>query len=148
MEAFLMTHLAELTSHIEKDLAQKNLNPESLFDDYYQEEEEGRYRTSNVKYFESEVLPYIKKWNDEIDRIIYVVVMDRKGFMPTHILPQRARIRMEDPVSLKGAESEEIIGQAFRRPLEAGGEMVVDLAAPLRIVGSHWGCLRIGYLPE
>jgi len=49
---------------------------------------------------------------------------------------------------LAGARADKIIGQAFRRPIAAGGELVVDIAAPLFIDRRQWGCLRIGYLPD
>jgi hypothetical protein len=79
---------------------------------------------------------------------MYVVAMDRKGFMPTHVKPDRAGIIMKDKVSQSGAQSPVIIGQAFRRPIEAGGELVIDISYPITVMNKHWGCLRIGYLPS
>jgi len=57
-------------------------------------------------------------------------------------------VKMEDEVSLTGAKSEAITGQAFRRPIQAGGELVNDISYPIVVGGRHWGCLRIGYIPE
>ncbi len=54
---------------------------------------------------------------------------------------------MKDSVSQQGARSPKLLGQAFRRPVEAGGQLVVDVACPITIRERHWGCLRIGYLP-
>ena len=79
-------------------------------------------------------------------RRVYLVVMDRNGYMPTHLLPARAGVKMEDPVSVNGAKSGKIIGQAFRRPIQVGGELVADVAVPITILGRHWGCLRVGYI--
>jgi hypothetical protein len=74
--------------------------------------------------------------------------MDKNGYMPTHTNPARAKVKMQDPISLAGARTDKIIGQAFRRPIAAGGELVVDIAVPLVISRRQWGCLRIGYLPD
>jgi methyl-accepting chemotaxis protein len=74
--------------------------------------------------------------------------LDRNGFMPVHVMPARTGVIMKDPVSQKGARSPKLIGQAFRRPIEAGGQLVVDVACPITFKERHWGCLRIGYLPS
>jgi hypothetical protein len=74
--------------------------------------------------------------------------MDRKGFMPTHVNPARSGVIMKDAVSQRGAQTTKLIGQAFRRPIEAGGQLVVDISCPVTIRERHWGCLRIGYLPS
>jgi hypothetical protein len=55
---------------------------------------------------------------------------------------------MKDKVSQNGAQSPGIIGQAFRRPIEAGGELVIDISCPVTVSNKHWGCLRVGYLPS
>ena len=60
----------------------------------------------------------------------------------------RTGVIMKDRVSLRGAQSSLLIGQAFRRPIEAGGQLVVDIACPIVIHEQHWGCLRVGYLPS
>jgi len=148
MESFLEECVRELSEKIETDLRNGLLDRGSLFDSAYQPLEGDRFRTASVPYFEKQVLPLLGRWAAADPGLIYVVVMDRNGFMPVHLLPARAGVRMQDPVSLAGAKSLRIIGQAFRRPREAGGEMVVDLAAPLHLGGEHWGCLRIGYLPD
>jgi hypothetical protein len=51
-------------------------------------------------------------------------------------------------VSQQGARSATLVGQAFRRPIEAGGQLVVDVSVPIEIGARHWGCLRVGYLPS
>ena len=99
-------------------------------------------------YFAGEILPKLKAWSAAHGSIFYVVAMDRKGFMPVHLAPVRTGVIMKDTVSLRGAQSPTVIGQAFRRPLEAGGQLVVDISCPIKIMGRHWGCLRIGYHPS
>jgi len=94
------------------------------------------------------MLPKLKEWSAAHRNTIYVVAMDRNGFMPVHVMPARTGVIMKDAVSQQGARSPKLIGQAFRRPIEAGGQLVVDVACPIMIRERHWGCLRIGYLPS
>jgi methyl-accepting chemotaxis protein len=149
MEGMLKSCTGTLSSLLETSVQQGRLEHAALFDDQYQPAgEAGKFTTRVCGYFETEVLGLLKKWTGSDKRIVYVVVMDRNGYMPTHVNAARARIRMQDQISLAGAKSDRIVGQAFRRPIAAGGELVVDIAAPLTIGGRHWGCLRIGYLPE
>ncbi|HEX8948927.1 MAG TPA: methyl-accepting chemotaxis protein [Dissulfurispiraceae bacterium] len=148
MQELLRSSSSRLTAMLEDAMAKGKLTGDSLFDENYLKKEEGKFSTRYSEYFESEVLPLLKKWAQTDTRIIYVVAMDRNGYMPVHLIPARAGVRMEDAVSLKGARSDKIIGQAFRRPIQAGGELVNDISHPLVIKGRHWGCLRIGYLPE
>lgn len=149
MEELLQHWAATLSSHLNASLQRGSLDQAGLFDENYAAGgDKDKFNTRSCAYFESEVLPLMKKWAGSDKRIVYVVVMDRNGYMPTHINAARARVRMQDQISLSGARSEKIIGQAFRRPAAAGGELVVDIAAPLSASGRHWGCLRIGYFPE
>ncbi|MBZ0155786.1 MAG: methyl-accepting chemotaxis protein [Alphaproteobacteria bacterium] len=149
MEELLITCTNELKQMLEKDIKAGKTDRASLFDENYSKvDEKGKLSTRHTRYFESEVLPLLKKWVQSDRRLIYTVVMDRNGYMPTHLMPARAGMKMEDPISLGGAKSSVIIGKAFRRPMEAGGEVVIDVACPLVINGQHWGCFRIGYLPQ
>jgi methyl-accepting chemotaxis protein len=90
----------------------------------------------------------VKQLAQSEKKIIYVVAMDSNGLIAAHNNPARVGVKMSDQVSINGAKSTEIVGQAFRRPIEAGGELVNDIAHPISVGGRHWGCLRIGYLPE
>lgn len=149
IEMFLRNCAAELTRKLEGDLKNGRLSRDALFDEHYvQEKEAGKYSTKFSAYFESEVLPLLKQWAQFNKRIIYVVSMDKNAYIPAHLMPARSRVKMSDPVSVDGARSSAVIGQAFRRPLEAGGEVVNDIVCPLVVEGRHWGCLRIGYMPE
>jgi methyl-accepting chemotaxis protein len=148
MEEYLKIIAAEFTSRLEEAVRQSRIDMDSLFDEnYVKTEEEGKFRVRSNKFFDAEVLPLLKKWVKKDERLLYVVAMDRNGYMPTHIMPVRALIKMTDPVSLTGAKSSSMIGQPFRRPKDAGGELAMDIAVPVMVNGRHWGCLRLGYLP-
>jgi len=149
MEGMLRSCTASLTTLLQESLQQGRLDQAALFDESYSPAGEAdKFTTRANGYFDSGVLPLLKQWAGSDKRLTYVVVMDKNGYMPTHVNPARAKVKMKDPVSLAGARSDRILGQAFRRPIAAGGELVVDIAAPLTISGRHWGCLRFGYLPD
>lgn len=149
MEAYLKTIAAKFTSILEEAVQRARIDIDSLFDEnYVKTAEEGKFSTRSNRFFDAEVLPLLKRWVLEDRRLLYVVVMDRNGYMPTHIMPARAMIKMSDPVSLSGAKSSRLMGQPFRRPVSAGGQLVMDMAMPVVVKNRHWGCLRIGYLPD
>lgn len=148
MEALLLEMAGSLKEKIQSDLSSDMLTEAALFDTSYTSRDEKRFASRADNYFEVQILPLLKRWKGLDERIIYVVVMDRNGYMPIHLDPKRAGVIMNDPISLNGARSQKVLGQAFRRSKEAGGELVNDISAPLFISGKHWGCIRIGYKPE
>jgi methyl-accepting chemotaxis protein len=147
IDALLVKAASELQGKIAADAAAGRVSKDDLFDQNYRVTEGDRHANRASGYFAAEILPLLKTWTAAHRSIIYVVAMDRKGFMPVHVMPGRTGVIMKDPVSLTGAQSHKLIGQAFRRPIEAGGQLVVDVACPITVTGQHWGCLRVGYLP-
>lgn len=149
MEEYLKTIAAEFTSRLEEAVQHGRIDMDSLFDEkYVKTAEEDKFRNRSNSFFDSEVLPLLKQWVQKDKRLIYVVAMDRNGYMPTHIMPARALVKMSDPVSLTGAKTPSLLRQPFRRPLAAGGELAKDIAMPVMVRNRHWGCLRIGYLTD
>jgi len=147
VEHLLLSAAREFRERLLRDLDSGRVSLEDLFDEAYAVVDEGKHANRSSAYFRAGILPLLKRWSAGHPSVIYVVGMDRKGFMPVHLMPARTGVIMKDPVSQAGARSDRILGQAFRRPIEAGGELVVDVAHPIAIRGRHWGCLRIGYLP-
>ncbi len=149
MEELLISCSSAFQSMLEDAISAGRLSANALFDDnYITADAEGHFSTGCTRFFEDSVLAALKQWAQSDRKIVYVVAMDRNGYMPTHIMPARAKLRMADPISLTGARSEKMLGQAFRRPIAAGGELVIDIAQPILPGGRHWGCLRIGYMPD
>jgi methyl-accepting chemotaxis protein len=147
MESFLVATAQEFQENLAADIGKGQITPEDLFDEKYIAVDGIKQKNRATEYFSRVILPRLKDWSSANPRIIYVVVMDRNGFMPTHVNPARAGVIMKDTVSRRGALTKKIIGQAFRRPIEAGGELVVDISCPIVVMNQHWGCLRIGYVP-
>jgi methyl-accepting chemotaxis protein len=95
-------------------------------------------------------------------RIVFVVAVDRNGYLPTHnrkfSRPQgrdpewnkancRNRRMFDDRVGLAAARStESALIQCYRRDM-GGGQFVLmkDASAPILVEGRHWGAIRIGY---
>jgi methyl-accepting chemotaxis protein len=148
IEDLLVATAREFQERLAADILAGRVGGEDLFDENYIPDEGIRQKNRATEYFNRTILPRLKEWSSANQRIIYVVVMDRRGFMPTHVNAARAGVIMKDTVSQRGAQSPRIIGQAFRRPIEAGGELVVDISCPVTVMNKHWGCLRIGYLPS
>ncbi|MBA4373122.1 MAG: hypothetical protein C0402_09720 [Thermodesulfovibrio sp.] len=149
MEGLLISCSSTFQSMLEEAVKAGKVTHNALFDDnYVKSGEEGKLSTGGTRFFEDSVLALLKQWVQTDKKIIYVVAMDRNGYMPTHLMPARSGLKMSDPISLNGARSEKLIGQAFRRPIAAGGELVIDIAHPVLPGGRHWGCLRIGYMPD
>jgi len=149
MEAYIKTIADEFTAKLEDSLQRGKIDIDSLFDEnYVKTEEESKFKNRSNSFFDSEILPLLKRWIKKDSHLIYVVAMDRNGYMPTHITPSRAYVRMTDQVSLSGAKTPTLLRQPFRRPKEVGGDLVKDVAMPIKVKDRHWGCLRIGYIPD
>jgi len=80
----------------------------------------------------------LKKWSQSDKPITYVVTMDKNDYMPTHKNPARAKVKMQDAISLSGDRTYKIVGQMFWRPIAAGGELVVDIVAPVFVANRQW----------
>jgi methyl-accepting chemotaxis protein len=148
VEGLLLTAAEAFRQKLLADLAGGRVSREDLFDETYRPSGGDKFSNGASAYFGAEILPMLSLWSKEHRSIIYVVAMDRNGFMPVHVMPARTGVIMKDPVSLQGARSTRLIGQAFRRPIDAGGQLVVDVSCPITINEQHWGCLRYGYLPS
>jgi methyl-accepting chemotaxis protein len=92
------------------------------------------------------------------DQVIYAVLTDRNGYVPTHhrknSLPltgdrekdrvgNRTKRMFNGPVELAAARNlEPFLKQVYKRDT---GETMWDLAAPVTVNGRHWGGVRVGF---
>ena len=148
VEAALIGYAGELERLLEQDVSSGRLGLDELFDEHYVNAATDRFSNRSMGYFKSDVLPLLSKWKGFHKSIIYLVAMDRNGFIPVHLQAAMAGSRFLDKVSQRGAKAQKMVGQAYRRTIEAGGELVIDITQPIHVAGRHWGCLRMGYLPE
>ncbi len=92
-------------------------------------------------------------------RIIFVVLVDQNGYLPSHNskysheptgdlekdlkLNRSKRIFTDRTGYLAAQNTQELLLQTYQRDT---GELMADLSVPVRISGKHWGAIRIGYL--
>ncbi len=90
--------------------------------------------------------------------ILYAIVTDVNGYVPTHnqryaqpltgnravdLVNNRTKRIFLDRAGFMAARSE--APHLLQRYQRDTGERTVDLSAPIRIRGKHWGCVRLGY---
>jgi methyl-accepting chemotaxis protein len=90
--------------------------------------------------------------------IVFAVLVDRNGYLPTHnlryslpltgnlasdLVNNRTKRIFNDRTGLAAARSEApYLIQRYQRDT---GENMVDLSVPVMVGGAHWGAVRIGY---
>ena len=78
-------------------------------------------------------------------KLIFVVAVDRNGYLPTHNSKFRDRSKrlFNDRTGLAAARNTEpYLVQKYSRDT---GETIYDLSVPLFVHKKHWGAIRIGY---
>ncbi|RMF44524.1 MAG: chemotaxis protein [Deltaproteobacteria bacterium] len=91
-------------------------------------------------------------------RYIFVVAVDRNGYLPTHNTKYSQPLTGDPDVDTKRNRTKRIFndrtGLAAARNIRPHlvqhysrdtGEVMTDLSVPIMIRGRHWGALRIGY---
>lgn len=80
-------------------------------------------------------------------RLVYVVAVDRNGYVPTHnsMSEDRAKRIFNDRTGLTAARNTQpyLVQKYFRDT----GQTLYDLSVPLYIQNRHWGAIRICYSP-
>ncbi len=105
---------------------------------------------------------FIQHYQDEFLRvdkdIIYSAIVDINGYAPTHntnysqppskdiqynIRYSRAKRKFDDPVGIRAARYLGVgtIEQLYSRDT---GEVIWDIASPVKVQGKHWGAFRVG----
>jgi len=148
----------------EQAISSGKLNDAQLFDRNYQPIEDTnpqKYTTGFDKFTDS-LLPTIQEpvlqHNKEL---IYAIVTDPNGYVPTHnsacnqpptgkyevdlVKSRGKRIFNDRTGSRCGAHTHNMLLQTYKRDT---GEIVHDLSVPIYVNGRHWGGFRIGYLPQ
>jgi methyl-accepting chemotaxis protein len=142
-------------------LASGNLTVGQLFDTFYipiPDTNPQKYRTQYDKYSDEVVRPITDAYQKKHSRIIFVVPVDRNGYLPTHntIFAQpltgdkdynakwnRTKRIFNDTTGLAAASSQKTF--LFQKYYRDTGEEMRDISVPIFINGQHWGAIRIGY---
>lgn len=91
-------------------------------------------------------------------KFIFVVAVDRNGYLPTHNSKYSQPMTGDPDVDAKGNRTKRIFSDRtglaaarnqgpylLQRYSRDTGEIMTDLSVPIHIKGRHWGALRIGY---
>lgn len=110
---------------------------------------------------DSAVTPVEDKFLVKNDRIIFVILVDKNGYVPAHnsiySLPRTGHTELDikrnrtkrifnDITGFCASKNQtEFLMQLYRRDT---GEIIADLSVPVFVKDKHWGAIRIGYLME
>lgn len=151
----------EIQKEMEKLIASNRLSTAQMFDTFYIPIPKTNPQKFKTQYdnFTDEVLRIILDTYLEKDkRILFVVAVDRNGYLPTHNTRYSRPLTDDEDFNTKNNRTKRLFND--RTGLAAArntnpyllqkysrdtGEQLADLSVPIRIQGKHWGALRVGY---
>ncbi len=151
----------EVVGEFKKLLASNRLGFAQLFDTFYipiQNTRPQKFHTSYDKITDELLRIIIDKHLAFDPRIIFVVAVDRNGYVPTHnskytkpltadsdynAKNNRTKRLFNDRTGLAAAKNKkQFLLQSYSRDT---GEQIYDLSVPIFINDKHWGGIRVGY---
>lgn len=153
--------VAEIIDQFELLLTGGQLTMGQLFDTFYipiPNTEPQKFHTQYDRMIDGIIRPVLDKYLAADQRFIFVVAVDRNGYLPTHNARfsqpltgdgdhdtrwNRTKRIFNDRTGLAAARNTESV--LFQRYSRDTGEEMTDLSVPIIIKGRHWGAVRIGY---
>ncbi len=151
----------EVKSEFIKFLNSNRLTLAQLFDTFYvpiPNTQPQKFHTSYDKVTDEMLRLILDKFLDFDKRILFVVAVDRNGYVPTHNSKyskpltndpdynskhNRTKQLYNDRTGLAAAKNKkQFLLQTYSRDT---GEEIYDLSIPILIKDRHWGAVRIGY---
>lgn len=151
------------TAAIEKWLATKEVSEEKLFSALYYpiaNTHPPKFNTDWDRLSDRDVLPLEEATLSRSPAIVFAVLVDRNGYLPTHnqrfsqpltgntavdLVNNRTKIMFMDRTGLAAARNTTaFLVQRYQRDT---GESMADLSVPLFVRGLHFGAIRIGFRP-
>lgn len=148
---------------LEKWIASREVTEEKLFSYLYYpmpKTDPPKYTTDWDRLSDRDVLPIEESILARSPAILFTVMVDKFGYLPTHnqryslpltgnaaadLVNNRTKRIFNDRTGLAAAKSQApFLIQRYQRDT---GETLVDLSVPLFVRGAHWGAVRIGYRP-
>ena len=158
----LAEHCAdEVDDQFELLLASGRLTVDQLFDTFYVPipgTDPQKYHTRYDRQIDGIIQPILDKYLGFSERMVFVVAVDRNGYLPTHnsryaqplsgdrdadAKQNRTKRMFNDRTGLAAARNTN--GYLLQRYNRDTGESISDLSVPIFVQGRHWGALRIGY---
>jgi len=151
----------KIIAQFELLLTSGKLTTGQLFDTFYipvPNSDPPRYSTQYDKLSDEVVQNILDEYLAKSNRLVYVVIVDRNGYLPTHntkfqqpltgdsaedLKNNRAKRIFNDRTGIAAAKNKKpYLLQSYARDT---GEKMHDLSVPIFIQGRHWGAVRIGY---
>ncbi len=146
---------------LEKWVANKEVTEERLFSFLYYpmpKTDPPKFTTDWDRLSDRDILPIEEGILTRSPAIVYTVMVDRFGYLPTHnrrfsqpltgsfaadLVNNRTKRIFNDKTGLAAAKNRSpFLIQRYQRDT---GELMADLSVPLYVRGQHWGAVRIGY---
>ena len=155
----------EIRSTYEKKIQQLKDKGTNVFDTNYQKvpnTEPQKFTAAFTKAFESEMIPLYEAAKQQIPNAIYILAIDKKGYLPAHhaafskpmtgnpahdlVHSRHQRIFFSnDSEKRRCTHTESLLMQTYMRDT---GQILNDLSMPVFIDNKHWGALIIGFDPK
>jgi methyl-accepting chemotaxis protein len=155
---------AAIAARFEADIAAGRLSLDDLFDHSYRPvagSNPARYHTRFDGYTD-EVLPAIQEpLLARHEGLVFAIASTPEGYVPTHnrafsqapsgdpaqdMVRSRSKRIFDDRTGRRcGSHQQRLLLQTYMRDT---GELMHDLSVPIRVLGRHWGGLRLGYRPQ
>jgi methyl-accepting chemotaxis protein len=146
---------------LEKWISGKETTEEKLFSALYYpiaKTDPPKYNTDWDRLSDRDVLPLEEAVLTRSPSIVFAVLVDRNGYLPTHnqrfsqpltgnpavdLVNNRTKLIFMDSTGLAAARNlAPFLVQRYQRDT---GETMVDLSVPVTLRGAHWGAVRIGF---
>lgn len=151
----------EVTAEFQTFLAAKRLTISQLFDTFYipiANTNPQKFTTQYDKITEPTLKIILDKYLEKDSRLLFVVAVDRNGYLPTHNSKYSMPLTSDSDYNTKFSREKRLFND--RTGLAAAkntapfflqkysrdtGEELFDLSVPIFINDKHWGAIRIGY---
>ncbi len=146
---------------LERWIAAKETTEEKLFSSIYYpmpKTDPPKFTTDWDRLSDRDILPVEEAVVGKSPVIVYAVMVDKFGYLPTHnarysqpltgnlaidLVNNRTKRIFNDRTGLAAAKNKApFLIQRYQRDT---GEIMADLSVPLIVRGAHWGAVRIGY---
>ncbi len=149
------------TATLERWIASKEMTEEKLFSFLYYpilDTDPPKYHTDYDKLSDRDILPIEDAVLAKSSMIVFAVMVDKNGYLPTHntkfsqpltgnravdLVNNRTKAMFIDRTGITAARNQAPF--LFQRYQRDTGETMVDLSVPIFVRGAHWGAVRIGY---
>jgi hypothetical protein len=151
----------EVQNELEKLISSNRLSLAQMFDTFYipiPKTNPQKFKTQYDKMTDEVLRIILDKYLDKDKRLLYVVAVDRNGYLPTHNTRYSRPLTGDEDFNTKNNRTKRLFND--RTGLAAArntnpyllqkysrdtGEQLADLSVPIRVREKHWGALRIGY---